>query len=56
MYGAGCRGILQEENKGGGGDNNGNYMDGMDSTDGAGIGDLPPPGGIYQSARAGGGN
>ena len=31
-------------------------MDGTDGTDDAGVGDFPPPGGIQQSARAGGGN
>jgi hypothetical protein len=47
MYGGKRRGIPHEEDKdgggGGGGDNNGNDTDG---TDDAGVGDLPPPGGI----------
>ena len=45
MYGGGCHGIPREEYESGGRDNyhNGN---GMDGTDNASVGDLPPPGGI----------
>ena len=43
MYCGRCRGILPEEEEGGGGDNVGNDTDG---TDDAGVGNLPLPGGI----------
>ena len=49
MGSGGCHGIPQEEDKGGGRDNDGDNTDDMDGTDGtddAGVGNLPPPGGI----------